>query len=167
MPVRQNNSSYGISKNCLHIVNSNQETSLQAKVTPVTMVSWGIYKMDGKPAGILVPRCTRCCSGGRGTEGSGKPEQVAPLVSLLTPCEPRASWGTKAPRVIMQTLVLAADESGAKEADSSHFSALRAQQGKAEPHQELFSENILFLSWRRWRLKGVRWNRIESLQVLS
>lgn len=36
---------------------------------------------------------------------------------------------------------------------------------KQKPHQQLLKENILYLSWRRWRLKAE--DRTESPQVLS
>jgi len=66
--------------------------------------------------------------------------------------------------------VSAADESGAKEKSrfiSSLLCTLGHSKVKQKPQQELFNENILYLSWRRWRLTGVRWNTTESLQVLS
>lgn len=46
---------------------------------------------------------------------------------------------------------------------SPHLPALGHSKGKQKCQQELFNENILYLSWRRWRLKRVRWNRTESL----
>lgn len=104
----------------------------------------------------MLLRLTRKC-----TEASGKPEEAAPSCGYCHSSSPMEDNGLEGSNLAVR----AGDECGEKEKNrsTSSFVCTRAQQGKAEASIGAIQENILYLSWRRWRLKRVRWNRTESL----